>query len=407
MKIGILTYHAACNFGANLQVLSTVSYFINRGYDTYVINYYPDELDKFYYLNTPFEQYKEHQSFNCSNLPLTRICKTIVEVAEVINEEQIDAVIVGSDAVMQHHPLLSRIVFPCKTIIHVSHLTKDRMCPSPFWGSFIPLLNKTIPVCYMSASSQNSSFHQLSKKEKSLLKLHLNRFAYISTRDDWTAKMVHYIMDGDLTPQVTPDPVFAFNYNVKNQFSEEYIRTKFKLKNKYYLVSFHKNSVSKEWLLELKNKSKANGIDCIALPFPQGVEFLHPFDYEIGLPLSPLEWYAIIKYSSGYIGHNMHPIVVSLHNSVPCYSFDNYGIVKWRFFTNEKSSKIYHIMNEFDLLSSRTKDIGFNRIIPNVDEVICCLDRFNKSKNSYYADLYLEKYKAMMKNIEEIINQNL
>ena len=44
MKIGILTYHAACNFGANLQVLSTVgdqalvskahSFIFNRGFYT-------------------------------------------------------------------------------------------------------------------------------------------------------------------------------------------------------------------------------------------------------------------------------------------------------------------------------------------------------------------------------------
>lgn len=38
MKIGILTYHAACNFGAFLQLLSTVEHVRKRGLEPLVIN---------------------------------------------------------------------------------------------------------------------------------------------------------------------------------------------------------------------------------------------------------------------------------------------------------------------------------------------------------------------------------
>ena len=43
MKIGILTYHSVYNFGANLQVLSTVGYLKNNGFEPIVINWIPED----------------------------------------------------------------------------------------------------------------------------------------------------------------------------------------------------------------------------------------------------------------------------------------------------------------------------------------------------------------------------
>lgn len=401
MKIGLLTYHAACNFGANLQAYSTVSYFRNRGYDVVFINYLPASLEKYYKGNTPEDQSTIHEDFRKEHFPMTRRCNDEKEVADVIREESIDAVIIGSDAVMQHHPLLSRIIFPCKRIISVYHPSRDKMCPNPFWGSFLDYLSKPVPVCFMSASSQNSAYKQLSRKEKAMLKRHLLRYSFISTRDDWSSKMVESITDGAIVPTVTPDPVFAFNYNVTSQPTEMEIREKYNLKRPYYLVSYHNsNVVSIEWLKRLEELANTKGIECVAFPFPQGVEFNHPFKKEINLPLSPTDWYALIKYSSGYIGHNMHPIVIALHNAVPCFSFDQYGIVKYRFFTNEKSSKIYHIMNEFGVGENRVSDIGVRKETPTPEFVISKLETFDIEHVKQHAATYLQKYVDMMQNIE-------
>ena len=164
MRIGILTYHAACNFGANLQALSTIEFFRSRNDDVRLIDFLPEELDNFYRKKIPEMQYDEHKRFREKYYPLTRRCKNERDVAEVINDEQIEAIIIGSDAVMQHHPLRSRIIFPCSRIISIYHPTNDRMCPNPFWGSFMPLLNKEIPICYMSSSSQNSAYQMATKK---------------------------------------------------------------------------------------------------------------------------------------------------------------------------------------------------------------------------------------------------
>ena len=48
MKIGLLAYHAACNFGAFLQLLSTVEYIKKQGDDPIVINWIPKDFRKDY-----------------------------------------------------------------------------------------------------------------------------------------------------------------------------------------------------------------------------------------------------------------------------------------------------------------------------------------------------------------------
>lgn len=406
MKIGLLTYHAVCNFGANLQALSTVSYWRNRGHDPIFINWITEELDNHYHRITPESQYYEHENFRKKFFPMTRRCITDNDIVDVIREEGIEAVVIGSDAVMQTRPLRARIAFPTREILTISKPARDLICPNPFWGSFVHLLEKKIPICYMSASCQNSKFRSSNSKEKGEAKALLKQFSYISTRDDWTAKQVSWFTDGELIPPVTPDPVFAFNLNVKSQPSEQEIRDRFNLHGNYCLFSFHSDSaVSQKWLQEMQSRMQKRGVMCVALPFPQGMEFHHPFNKEIKLPLSPLDWYALIKYANYYIGDNMHPIVVSLHNAVPCFSFDQYATVKFHFIVNSSSSKVYHILKQFGYPDNRVSLKGLYRM-PSVDYVLQKLDVFDKDYVRTVAAHYVEEYLKMMQDIEFVISNN-
>lgn len=399
--IGILTYHSVCNFGANLQALSTVSYFLNHGYKTIIINWLTEELEHVYKSSVPQEQYNAHAKFVSENLPVSQLCRTEEDIVNVINREHIDAVVIGSDAVLQHHPFLSRIVFPSRQILSIIRYGVDRMCPNPFWGSFGPLLERQIPLCLMSASSQNSPYKLMSANERKIASKLLSQFSFISTRDDWTSDMVKFITHGQIVPRVTPDPVFAFNNNVKNQVSEDEIRKKYNIDKPYLLFSFHNsNVVSVDWLAEIQRLAESEGRVCIAMPFPKGIKFNHPFGKEIPLPLSPLEWYALIKHSSGYVGQNMHPIVVSLHNGVPCYCFDHYGVKKLRSFVNKESSKIYHIMNRFNVLDNWVSCVSPSFHAPSPHKVYELLKCFNIAMTKHNADKYLNEYLQMMSEIE-------
>ncbi len=130
---------------------------------------------------------------------------------------------------------------------------------------------------------------------------------------------------------------------------------------------------------------------------PGGIGFKNDLKYNVDIPLDPLDWYSIIKYSSAYVGEKMHPIIVSLHNSVPFFSFDHYGILKFKIFLNQKASKIYQILEMADLLDYRhsiAKRFNYNAPVPEfVFEKIAL---FNKGKCILFADQMRVEYKTMM-----------
>ena len=79
---------------------------------------------------------------------------------------------------------------------------------------------------------------------------------------------------------------------------------------------------------------------------------MHNKFLDLSFPISPIDWYYIIKYSQGYVGVLMHPIIVAIHNNIPFFSFDHYGVSKFLFFANKATSKIYHILSQAGMLSN-------------------------------------------------------
>ncbi len=104
MKIGILTYHYAYNFGANLQALSTVGRLKMMGHAPIVINWRPKDVEDRYRRETPSAQAAVHEKYICDHLPVSTVCRTSDDIAEVIDRDGIDAIIIGSDAVLSLCP---------------------------------------------------------------------------------------------------------------------------------------------------------------------------------------------------------------------------------------------------------------------------------------------------------------
>lgn len=402
MKIGVLAYHSACNFGANLQLLSTVGYLKRTGHTPVVLNYEAEDFVANYKKITPKDVYDAYADFRERYMPLSRHCDCAEDLAHVLEEEQIEAVIIGSDAVAQHHPLLERILFPTRNIFTIIHMTTDRYFPNPFWGTFADYLQKPVPMALLSASSQDSNYHLFLPSLRRQMYTRLRQFGYISARDEWTKEMYAAVSCGKLQVPVTPDPVFAFNPNCKDILpSKQEILQKYHLPDNYILLSFlNPQTVSIDWLTQFQTLANKQGIACIALPFPQGMKFQHPLQHEIPSPLLPLDWYALIKYSMGYIGHNMHPIVTSLHNVNPFFSFDNYGIRKWNsFYTNDSSSKINHILHIADMDDYRVSCLSRHFEAPIPEMVLDKILSFPYQKAQKFASYYYQQYELMMNNI--------
>lgn len=400
-RIGLLAYHAACNFGATLQLLSTFCYLKKNGYDPIVINWVPEDLEEFYRNPTPTVQYEMQKDLRAKIWIETGLCKTSEDVAHVIEENNIDAVIIGSDAVAQHHAFPENIVFPTRRIVSIRKYTKDRLFPNPFWGEFKKFLHREVPIAYLSASSQDSVYKNYSESLRKMMADSLSCYSWISVRDSWTQEMFSYITHGKINPPVTPDPVFAFNNNAAHLLpNEDDIRKKFNIPNKYYLFSFEKNrGLTQDWINQFEHEASKKGIACVGVPFSIG-ETAGKFQIMIEFPLTPLEWYSLIKYSCGYIGNNMHPIVVSLHNANPFFSFDNYGSTKYRsLITSDYSSKIRHILGVAGFEDYRESCLPRNYKYPSPSFIIKKLDHFDKDKAQKFAENYHSLYLTNMTNI--------
>lgn len=355
MRIGVLTFYREINFGANIQALSTYYYLKGHGHDPIFINYSSKEKEELWgplMENEP--QPHCHRDFIDNTIAdQTEICRNVEDINQAIKKYDIDRILVGSDAVLQHHPLRDRFVFSRKRLFKVRKAFPDTSFPNPFWGVGI---DKDVKMALMSASSQDSEYNHFSGTMKKEMKDTLCRFTYLSVRDTWTQNMLISILGDEFKEKikVTPDPVFNFNENAAEYIPDKTnILKKYGLPSKYVLISLFGQHLSMQSLKDLKDQFQENGIACVALPMQLGYLFKHPFDYEIPVPLIPTDWYALIKYSMGYIGNNMHPVVVALHNAVPCYSLDFYGVRDfWGKPKKEISSKIYHILKEFGVESN-------------------------------------------------------
>lgn len=397
-KIGILTYHWVSNFGAQLQTLSTYKCIENSGNYPIIINWIPEDLKKYYEKYVSKEQNEAHAQYAEKYYKnITKVCRNKFDIAQVIDDENIDVVIIGSDAVFSYTPFWSRFVLCRKGLRYIKPLS-DFDCPNPFWGDFYDLVKRPIKLVSMSASAQNTPYRKIvSKKEKSKFESAINNFSYISVRDVWTQKMLSHVTKGKCIPSITPDPVFAFEYNVAPS-NDDYIKNVLGVTGEYALLSLSGKYSNPDWERELEKLFAQQGITLIGLP-QTNKKFNRSLKYNLSFPLDPIQWYNIIKHSSAYIGELMHPILVSLHNSVPIFVFDNYGFKSKGDF-DKTSSKTYQIISRFSFESNYYNKL-YNRLFPTPQDVIGCVLSFDKNKCKGMAEVMYENYKKM---IDEILN---
>ena len=406
MKIGVLTFLHVANFGANLQATSTYYYLKNQGHTPIFINYtsYQVEItNKISQLKKKLQnrsisiQTLEHEKFIKEQIKnQTRNVHTCSQVFEVIKEEGIEAVIIGSDAVAQHWPLFSTLKLGKHRPFWIEPLQQERRFPNPFWG--VGFSDK-IPTAMMSVSSQNSKYPIFTKSVLKRIAKQIDTMTYISVRDAWTKDMM-LAAQPSRSIEVTPDPVFALNYNLGDLIpSENDIRRKFELPEKYVLIGLRSQVYTYEELDKMNELLMSEGKECVAFNIDGVYAYKHPFKYEIKLPLNPLDWFGLIKYASAYIGSNMHPIVSSLTNGVPCFSIDNWGIVDfWGKKKTSESSKVYDVLSQYGL-TDYWCSIENGKCNTTVEKIIEKFHNFPTDKVKQISIKRVNVYKNMMERI--------
>lgn len=393
MKLGILTYYRTGNFGANLQAVSTYNYLKKAGHEVVFLHYLSRYTD---YVETKSEkvdkQLAEHYRFIDTNIPVqSKKIFSLGQLEDVIKDEKIEGILIGSDAVLQHFPLFSTLRWGQGLKAWLRPIQGERRFPNIFWGYGFA---DQIPTGMISVSSQNSPFDKWMGSTKKRMAKCLNAMRFISVRDEWTQKLVNSVCPS-LMLDITPDPVFAFNQNAGHLVpSKEEVCRKFGLNEKYALVGLRGNYLSDEVLSDIERRFSERDIQCVA--FPVLTPSRLSYDKKIDLPLNPIYWYALIKYAQAYIGNNMHPIVISLHNAVPCYSIDNWGTTNfWGKRIDDGSSKVQDILGRYELVANRSV-ITDGHCDVTVDQIFEALDAYDKSKVAEISRCQYERYAEMM-----------
>ena len=402
MRIGVITYYKVSNFGANLQAISTYCYLKKNGHEPVFINFMTEQMYQSLENNKNSDAWVGHiDTIDGIIKEQTDVCFSAEDIMREVANHKIEAIIIGSDALLQHHPWISRLRKGRRKPIYVMPVDKSRLYPNPFWG--VDLADK-IPAALLSVSSQNSPYNLFSSRLKHKMAESLSLFRYISVRDTWTRDMVKSILHKEVP--ITPDPVFGFNANAGELIpSKEELIDKFKLPSKYLLFGLFDQNVDYETLVELKQLLSKQGCSCVSIYTPTGRGFKHPFDYEIYAPFTPLEWYGLLKNAYAYVGCNMHPIVVCLHNAVPCFSIDNWGKTDfWGRKKDDGSSKVQHIMEVFGV-SQNHRLIQQNICDITAKEILEALVSFPKENVKYKSQEYFEQYKILMHNLIESLKK--
>jgi hypothetical protein len=360
----------------------------------------------------PKEQIEAHNAYTNKYLPITSICRTEEDLVNVIEQNNIDAIIVGSDALFKYVPEKNRRWFSKRKLRFIERkiMSCELFDGNPFLGGFIAKLNKKIPTVAFSVSSENCDYKAMKAHERVAIKSAMDNFSHISVRDEWTKGMVETIT-GKTNITVTPDPVFSFNQNCYIALpSKDELLRKYHLQDNYLLISFSTWYRDESFIRQIAVEVEKRGYQPVAFPMPEKL-FAAGINATVNLPLSPIDWYALIVHSSGYIGERMHPIVVSLHNAVPFFCFDQYGIYKQRFHGLLKtyikdSSKVYHIINQAGLTDWMYSYNG-GQPLPDAKFVVDKIEHFDKEKCSNFSVSQQDRYEEGMSVVMKMFNKSI
>lgn len=294
MKIGILTFHCAINYGAVLQSYGLQEYLRSLGHDVYVIDYRPD------YLITPYCSFKfsfdSYSSFiqcikgfirACLVFPIRRkrnkafskfISKYLklykLDFDDKLND--FDAFVFGSDQIWN-----PQITYGIDKI---------------FIGDFYAAKGKKL-IAYAASSGSEKN---LSDEEIGNFKYVVNHFEAISVREQSLKEffMKHFAKE----ISVVLDPVLLAGYYVF-----ESIAKKEKLLDKPYLLLFqlgHNESVSL-YAKKMAQKKQLELVEIIS--YTNSIK-----DKNLRQDLSPEEFLAYFKAASYIITTSFHGTVFSI-----------------------------------------------------------------------------------------------
>lgn len=327
IRVGILTFHNAHNYGAYLQSFALCNA-LNKDNEinAEVIDFIMQVEKKRYSLNTSLRHKIGHPlSFRFEKKVFTQF-----ELLHQTNQLKKSKDSLVSDSIED----FNKFVYGKYDIIVVGSdevwkLESFRGFPNPYW-----LIGDCGAIKCSYAASSRSNFDVLDSSDKKILKDALEAFSYISVRDELTYSEIKSLgIDSDQL-KLIPDPTLIFDF--KPLICKDILKKRIHSKKKTILVMTEDDEIAK----------KLVGI------YAPEYNIVSVYSYHSGClnvpDLSPIEWMSAIAEADFVVTSYFHAVCM-------CLNFRKKFLAIG---TKNKASKVLSLLRTFDLADRYAENIG-------------------------------------------------
>ena len=368
MKIGILTYHRANNYGAFLQAQALCSRLNQEsGIDAEIIDYRMKAEKKQYSYGAKIKKWIKNPAQIKFDIQLKRMFDHAYDqtygklsagscTSDSIEEFQkfltgkYDVVIAGSDEIWK--------------------LDGFRGFPSPYW---LPGDLQCRKFSY--AASSRSEFGKLSKEKYREAQKLLNDFEVIGVRDISTYNGVKQVASDEADIKLYCDPSFLYDFPIETKAVAEILKFPRQL-----------NARKKNLLLMTADKTLA---DYVCRTFGGEYNLISVFHWNKGFynigKLTPWQWLLLIKNVDFVITTYFHATCFSIIFNTPFISFG----------AKNKSSKLEELLQTDSLARRYISDI--EQFVKKSDAKAQVEERMQKEDFSEIVENYREEFKHFLR----------
>jgi len=324
MRIGILTFHKAINYGAYLQAFSLSNKLKEQfpNYEVEIVDYIaPKEQNrklymilwnlKHYGIKGLFSEIKRIFVFNSmqkhlSLSPRSFCSKNLKKIFSYI-DDRYDMLIIGSDAVFNWNQ-------------------------TKFPTAFIPDYQFSIPVYTYAASVHGLRFYSMPQDMLKTCGRVFDRMKYVGVRDNCSERFVKLCSKSaktlhccDPTLFIDQEKIYHNGISVRNKLEKKY---SFSLDSKYIVVMAPNSNMIKEMCKRYGNEYKIVSVFVKSAFSDCYISDLNPF-----------EWTVLLKHAAMVVTSYFHGTLLSLVQGTPAIVLDYSG-----YCDNEYEGKLKDLM---------------------------------------------------------------
>ena len=375
MKIGILTYHAAHNYGAFLQAYGLCELLVEKtGNDVEIINFNMPQAEEFYNNTVDSEKDEGHKAYKRARYEM------------FITESQRDLRVKGNRLISDDINTFREWIYGRYDVIiagsdEIWKVDGFRGFPNPYW---LPGDLGCKKISY--AASSRADFSNLTENQKQQIKEYISDFKYIGVRDKITKELIHQLTGRSV--HLNCDPTFAYDFYINKELGKWLLKTK-------YHISGKKNCIA------LMLKSGRFG-DSIVRKYNKDFDFVPLATYQKCLKenpvINPFELIQVIAGCDGLITDFFHGTVFAIKGNTPFISFETRDI------ESDQQSKIYDLLHRHSLEDhyyryENPEEQSLTVVAPFLAEIL-----FEKARTNYtdVCDKEKELFYSLLKELTDV-----